>query len=138
MSLAPKIPSAPLVTDILFVAHAGGRQIALEFLDGKGDSLASGLTDARALEGIGRQALAVAAAARACDTDVVPIGRSPRARAGLFPYDTLPPDPILPGTASDADAWGALDAEARALAYMIVSVAALLLAVALVAWSIWA
>lgn len=143
MALSPIIPAAPLVADILFIAHGGRRHngIALEFRDLDGNSLASGLTDPDALDAIGRQALAVAAAARACDPAVVPIGQRPRSRATLLPQQSTRyrlPEPLdaAPEPEPAPDGWTALDGEARALAYMIVACAALALAVALVAWDL--
>lgn len=135
MSLSPAIPSAPLVSNILFIAHGANRRygIALEFLDLDGNSLASGLTDPDALEALGRQAMAVAQAARACDPAVVPIRQRPRANAPLM------------GTAATAlrvsrfePEGPSLDAEANPRALMAVAIAALALSIALVAWAIWA
>ncbi len=136
MSLSPAIPAAPLVADVLFIAHGGPRKngIALEFLDLDGNSLASTLTDPDALDAFGRQAMAVAAAARACDPAVVPIRQRPRARAALIGD----PVPVRAFPAPALDPWRELDAEGRALAYMVVSIAALVLAVILVAWAVMA
>ena len=148
MALSPIIPAAPLVADILFIAHRAPAQVAVEFLDAHGNSLASGLTDPDALDALGRQAMAVAAAARACDPAVVPIGQRPRARAPLLPGQSTryrfagprePGQPAEPSTqeaGAQPDGWADLDAQARALAYMIAAVAALALACALVAWDL--
>lgn len=141
MALSPIIPAAPLVADILFIAHRAPHGIAMEFLDAHGNSLASGLTDPDALDAIGRQAMAVAAAARACDPAVVPIGQRPRSRATLLPQQSTRyrlPEPLdaAPEPEPAPDGWTALDGEARTLAYMIVAIAALACALALVAWDI--
>lgn len=139
MASSPAIPAAPLVTDILFIAHGGPRQsgIAMEFLDAQGDPLASGLTDWRALMAIGRQAMAVAAAARACDPAVVPIGLRPRGRSRLLvdaPADEVDETKVVP----DRRLEQAQRAEFVALCYLVVALLALLLSVALFAWAIWA
>jgi hypothetical protein len=120
------------VADILFVAHDGSRQngIALEFLDHAGDSLASGLTDPDALEAMGRQAIAVAVAARACDPNVVPIRQRPRGRASLHR-----PIPVAPCLAGQDSLEEARRLNAVSFDFMLVALAALTLSLALVAWA---
>jgi hypothetical protein len=85
MATKPHFASPPLVTDILFIAHGGRRDdgIAIEFLDADGASLASGKTDATALEALAHRAIGVATAARVFDPAVSPRSACPRASASL-------------------------------------------------------
>lgn len=127
MALAPIQSVSPLVTAIRFVALGGNNRhsIALDFVDDSGATLATSLTDPDALDAFGRQAMAVAVAARACDPNVIPIGQRPHASVPL-------PQPVTPPETS----WDQLDSEARGFLYMLVACAALALAIALVAWDL--
>jgi hypothetical protein len=127
MSLAPVQTVSPLVAAVRFSALGGNRRhsVALDFVDASGATLATSLTDPEALDAFGRQAMAVAVAARACDPNVIPIGQRPHASV------MLPPVASTPETDD-----GRGEAEDRAFLYMLVACAALALAIALVAWDL--
>lgn len=134
MSLAPVSAATPLVADVRFTAHGGNRRygIALDFLDAGGATLATGLTDPDALDAFGRQAMAVAAAARACDPNVIPIALRPTAQVPLGDMSVSLAHWLAPASPS----WEEVDAQVKAFLYMVAACAALLLAIGLVAWDL--
>lgn len=87
MSSSAQHQTFPLVADVHFVARQGigGAVILARFLDDRGGVIGQSVVDSDRLESFGRDAMSIAAACKAEDPRVVPIGRMPRTRSCLMP-----------------------------------------------------